>query len=195
MKKLRDYANEHGVTYRTAYEHFRRGLIKGAYQLPTSTIVVPDDYTADKTGNLYVVTYARVSSSENKPNLESQSKRLYDFCIAKGWPIKEQIKEIGSGINDARPKLLKILKDGKATHLVVEHKDRLSRFGYNYINTFCDKIGCQIVIINEAETEKEDLVQDFISIITSYCAKIYGQRRSKRKTEQIISELMNDKVK
>lgn len=190
MKKLRDYANEHGVTYRTAYSHFRLGLIEGAYQLPSSTIVIPDSYEAEKPVERYIITYARVSSSENKDNLNTQSQRLYDFCVANGWCVKEAIKEIGSGINDARPKLMKILKEGKATHLVVEHKDRLSRFGFNYIKELCNKFNCKIVIINETATEKEDIIQDFVSIITSFCAKIYGQRRSKRNTERIISELI-----
>jgi len=192
MKKLRDYANEHGVTYRTAYSHFRLGLIEGAYQLPSSTIVIPDSYTAKKPEHQYTITYARVSSSENKDNLLSQSQRLYDFCIANGWSVNEAIKEIGSGVNDARPKLLKLLKEGKATQVVVEHKDRLSRFGFNYIKELCNKFNCKIIIINETITEKEDIIQDFVSIITSFCAKIYGQRRSKRNTEKIIAELCHD---
>jgi len=189
MKKLRDYAKEHGVTYRTAYSHFRLGLIQGAYQLPTSTIVVPDNYVASKKEMPYVITYARVSSSENKNNLNAQSQRLYTFCVANGWAVSETILEIGSGINDARPKLLKILQEGKATTIVVEHKDRLSRFGFNYIKELCNKFNCKIIIINDVVTEKEDIIQDFVSIITSFCAKLYGQRRSKRKTEKIIAEL------
>jgi len=193
MKKLRDYAKEHDVTYMTAYNHFRNGLIKGAYQLPTGTIVIPDDYVVeDKTE--YIITYARVSSSENKSNLEKQSQRLIDFCNAKGWQTHENIIEIGSGINDNRKKLNKIFEEAKATKLVVEHKDRLTRFGFNYIQQWANKTQCEIIVINESEGEKEDIVQDFISIITSFCAKIYGQRRSKRKTEQIIKELEDDKV-
>ncbi|HUU78852.1 MAG TPA: IS607 family transposase [candidate division Zixibacteria bacterium] len=187
MKKLRDYAREHNVTYRTAYNHFRKGLISGAYQLPTGTVVIPDYYQPDKAG--WIVTYARVSSSQNKENLESQSERLISYCNAKGWKTHENIKEIGSGINDDRKKLLKIFKDNKATKLVVEHKDRLTRFGFNYVKELCSKFGCEIVIINESESKKEDLIQDFVSIITSFCAKIYGHRRNKRKTEKLIKDL------
>ena len=188
MRKLCDYAKEHGLTYRSAYNHFKRGLISGAYQLDTGTIVLPD-YRQEPQKTEYVITYARVSSSENKDNLDKQSDRLYEFCVAKGWVVREKIKEVGSGINDGRKKLLKILKDGTATKLVVEHKDRLTRFGYNYIKESCEKFNCEIIVINEADDEKENIIQDFVSIITSYCAKIYGQRRSKRKTEQLIKEL------
>lgn len=192
MKKLREYAKEHNVTYRTAYNHFKSGLISGAYQLPTGTIVIPDYSVNENEISEYVITYARVSSSENKDNLERQSQRLIDYCNAKGWKTRENVKEIGSGINDGRNKLLKILKEGNATKIVVEHKDRLTRFGFKYIEEVCKKFNCEIVIINEAQTEKEDIIQDFVSIITSFCSKIYGQRRSKRKTEKLIQELKND---
>jgi len=189
MKKLSQYAKENNITYRTAYNHFRRGLILGSYQLPTGTIVIPDNHDLNKKTEDYVITYSRVSSSENKNNLERQSERLINYCNAKGFKTQENIKEIGSGINDNRKKLMRIFKEGKITKLVIEHKDRLTRFGFNYVKELCDKMGCEIIIVNEAETEKEDLIQDFISIITSFCSKIYGQRKSKRKTEKIIKEL------
>ena len=192
MKKLSDYAKEHGVCYRTAYNHFHAGLIKGAYQLDTKTIVIPDDYTDSFTKAEYIITYARVSSSENKKNLETQSERLVSFCNARGWVVSESIKEVGSGLNDSRKKLTKILTEGKATKIVVEHKDRLSRFGSKYIEMLCNRFGCEIVYINQSESEKEDLVQDFVNIITCFCAKLYGQRRTKRKTEKLIEMLQNE---
>lgn len=189
MKKLSEYAKEHAVTYRTAFNHFHKGLISGAYQLPSGAIVIPDHTQQTKLKTTeYVITYARVSSSENKENLLSQSKRLIDYCNAKGWTTQENIIEIGSGVNDNRQKLLKIFEDKKATKLVVEHKDRLTRFGFNFIKELCKQIDCEIVILNNVE-EKEDLLQDFVSIITSFCAKIYGQRRSKRNTEKLIKQL------
>lgn len=191
MKKLSQYAKENNVTYHTAWNHFNAGLIEGAYQLPTGTIVMPDSHRS-KPDKDYIVTYARVSSSENKNNLNNQSKRLVEFCNAKGWIVDEQIKEVGSGINDQRPKLKKLLQKGKATKIVVEHKDRLTRFGFEYIKTVCDKFNCEIVVLNNSDDEKENIVEDFVSIITSFCAKIYGQRRSKRKTEKLIEELKND---
>ena len=70
----------------------------------------------------------------------------------------------------------------------MEHKDRLTRFGYNYLTTLLSP-DCEIEIVNEATNDKEDLMQDMITIITSMCARYYGQRRSKRETEKIIREL------
>jgi predicted site-specific integrase-resolvase len=189
MKKLSEYAKEHGVTYRTAYNHFKSGLIENAYQLKTGRVVIPDSTNIKHTKDDYIITYARVSSSENKTNLNSQSQRLIDFCNAKGWNTNENITEIGSGVNDNRKKLIKILQEEKATKIVVEHKDRLTRTGFNFIQEACKKFNCEIIVVNNVEGEREDIIQDFVSIITSFCSKLYGQRRSKRKTEKLIEEL------
>jgi len=189
--KLSVYAKNLGISYRTAWEWFRTGKIKNAYKTESGTVIVPDD-VAQKSD--YVIIYARVSSSENKKNLDTQAERLVGYSTAKGYQIKEIVKEIGSGVNDNRKKLQKILSEGKATKIVVEHKDRLTRFGFNYLKTLLNKHGCQIEIVNEVANDKDDLMQDLISIITSMCARYYGLRRSKRKTDKIIQELKsNDK--
>ncbi len=188
MYNLSGYAKKHGIAYRTAYNHFQKGLIQGAYQLPSGRIVIPDSYLPPSPID-YTVVYSRVSSSESKDNLNSQAERLGAFCAAKGWTVKEDVREIGSGLNDGRKKLLKILEDGRATRIVVEHKDRLARFGVSYIESCVKRFGGTIIYVNEADSRKEDLVQDFVSVITSFCAKIYGQRRSRRKTETLIKEL------
>lgn len=188
--KLSQFAKKNSIKYQAAYKMFKAGLIKG-YQLPTGTVVITEDLQV-QTKQEYNIIYARVSSSENKSNLDSQAKRLKDFAAAKGWIIHEVVKECASGLNDHRPKLEKLLRDNKATRLIVEHNDRLTRFGFNYIKILCDLVNCELVVINPAEDEKSDLIQDFISIITSFCARIYGQRRCKRKTEKIIEELKNN---
>lgn len=188
--KLSHWAKKQGITYRTAWEYFRTGKLPMAYRLPSGAIIVPENI-AQKPA--FIVTYARVSSSQNKNNLDKQSQRLIDFCNAKGWATNLNIKEIGSGLNDKRKKLESVLMKGEATKIVIEHEDRLSRFGIRYLEILCGHINCDLVILNQTATDKEDLIQDFISIITSFCARIYGQRRSKRKTEQLIKELQDDK--
>lgn len=185
--KLSEWAKKHDYTYRGAYNVYRAGKIPNAKQLPTGTIIIDEQKTETKPD--YTVVYARVSSSENKNNLESQALRVAQFCSANGWIVKEIVKECASGLNDVRPKLHKILKDKNVTRIVVEHKDRLTRFGFEYIKTLFDG---EIIIINEVIEEKQDLIQDFVSVITSFCARIYGQRRSKRKTEQLINDLQKD---
>ena len=82
------------------------------------------------------------------------------------------VKEIGSGVNDTRPKLLKLLTDPTVGQIVVEHKDRLTRFGFNYIEPLLALHGRKIEVINLAENGKEDLIQDFVSSVTSFCARL-----------------------
>ena len=192
--KLSEYAKKHSITYVTAYRHWRKGYIKGK-QLPSGTIVVyeePESYQI-KNEDPRVVLYARVSSSENKNNLESQCNRLRDYASAKGYKIKKELKEIGSGLNDKRQKLKRLLESDDWDILLVEHKDRLARFGIHYLEILLAKQNKKIEIINESESDKQDLMQDFVSIITSFCARLYGMRRNKRKTEQLIRELEKDK--
>lgn len=140
-----------------------------------------------------VAIYTRVSAAETKDNLDGQAKRVQDYCAAKGYPVAQVSKEIGSGVNDRRPKLLKLLTDPTITLIVVEHQDRLTRFGFNYIEQLLKLQDRRIEVINLSENGKEDLVQDFVSIVTSFCARLYGQRRSKRQTERIIAELQAEK--
>lgn len=159
---------------------WKRGELK-ATQLPTGTVIVDVQKITEG-----VVIYARVSSSENKANLDSQAQRLVGYCEAKGYQIKRVIKEIGSGVNDNRKKLVALLNEDDYKIIVVEHKDRLTRIGFNYLKVLLNKQGKDIEVVNLAEEETEDIMQDFISIITSFCARIYGLRRRKRKTECII---------
>jgi len=188
MKKLSEYAKEHGIHYQTAHIHFKKGLISGAYQLPTGTIVIPDNSKKIE-GIKRTAVYARVSSSQNKKNLESQALRVSQFCNANGWTVDKIIKECASGLNDRRPKLIKLLSDQSINRIVVEHADRLTRFGLNYLTLLYPG---EIIIINKVVEDEQDLMQDFVSLVTSFCARLYGKRRSKRKTEQLIKELSND---
>ena len=102
------------------------------------------------------------------------------------------MKEIGSGLNDQRPKLENLLLDKDIDVIVVEHKDRLARFGLNYIQKLLKMSGREIEIVNEMESERDDLMQDFVSIITSFCARLYGKRRTKRMTEKLVEKLEKD---
>lgn len=143
----------------------------------------------DENKNIKVAIYCRVSSSENKANLEKQKDRVLSYCYAKGYKIEKVICEVGSGLNDGRKKLESLLLDISITKIVVEHADRFSRFGMNYIEKLLELQGRSIEVINKQENDRDDLMQDFVSIITSFTARLYGQRRTKRKTEQLIKEL------
>jgi predicted site-specific integrase-resolvase len=167
---------------------YKKGLLKNANQLPTGTIIINEEKENNEIP-VKVAVYARVSSNENKDNLNRQVERLLLYSNAKGYKVDKVVKEIGSGLNDKRPKLENLLLDRNIAIIVVEHKDRLSRFGLNYIEKLLEMQKRKIEIINNSETDKDDLMQDFVSIITSFTARLYGLRRSKRKTEKLILEL------
>ena len=183
--KISKYAKIHGVHYRTVWNWVKAGKVK---------------YETDKTGHIWITegvkerektyaVYARVSSSENKSNLDSQADRLISYCNAKGYKVSKVVKEIGSGLNDERKKLESLLLNTDIDVIVVEHKDRLARFGLNYIQKLLQMNNRSIEVVNNMEDEKEDLMQDFVSIITSFCARLYGKRRTKRMTEKLIKEM------
>lgn len=182
--KVSEYAKKHQVTTRTVWRWIKGGIIQ-IRRTETGRVRVIIDENREKR----VAVYARVSSSENKDNLERQVERLVSYCNAKGYKVYSVVSEIGSGLNDQRPKLEKLLIDNNIDVIVVEHKDRLCRFGLNYIQKLLALHGREIEIVNPVLDNKEDLVQDFVSIITSFCARLYGQRRTKRKTERLIREL------
>jgi len=188
--KLSVYAKRLGISYQTAWRLFKDGKLN-AYKLPTGTVIVRED-EAQASGQSIAI-YCRVSSSENKSNLESQKRRLLDYCAAKGYIVSRVVTEVGSGVNDTRKQWLSLLQDRTVRIIVVEHKDRFTRFGFTGYKTLLNTDGRDIEVVNEAENGKEDLLQDLVSIITSFCARLYGQRRCKRKTEKIIRELTTAK--
>lgn len=185
--KLSQYAKQQGISYRTALRWFRDGTIQG-YQAPSGTIIVTEREQVQHISEK-VAIYARVSSSEHREHLERQAERLSQYCTVRGYQVALVIKEIASGVNDSRPKLLSLLKDTSITRVVVEHRDRLTRFGFHYIDALFSVQGRVIEVVNPAENDKEELVADLASIIYSFCARLYGQRRAKRKTEKVVQEL------
>lgn len=182
--KISQYAKMNDVTIRTVWRWIGENKLKIEHT-DTGRVRI----LIDEVETLNVAVYARVSSSENKDNLERQKDRLISYCNAKGYKVCKVITEIGSGLNDTRPKLENLLLDSNINLIVVEHKDRLARFGLNYIEKLLTMQGRKIEIINPQANDVDDLMQDFVSIITSFCSRLYGKRRSKRKTIKIIESL------
>ena len=148
-----------------------------------ATITIPTDIPD------YTAIYARVSTPKQKNDLDRQIDYINSFCAAKGWQIDKIYKDIGSGLNDNRQQLNQLLNNNKITRVVISDKDRLTRFGFNYIKTLLFNNNCQIVVINNAATDTDELMQDFVSVITSMAARVYGLRRHKRHLEKILSDL------
>jgi putative resolvase len=180
--KLSQYAKKVGVTYKTAYRWYRAGTLD-AYQTETGIIIVRDK--ADEkplTGR--IALYARVSSLGQKEDVERQMHRLKDYAATKGYQVSKEVTEIASGLNEKRPKLEKLLADSSIGTIVIENRDRLTRFGAHYIETLLEAQGRHLEMIFQSDTGDE-LVDDFVSVITSMAARIYGRRQSKRRAEKI----------
>jgi predicted site-specific integrase-resolvase len=188
--KLSEYAKMTGVSVRTLWRRINDGSLSIVRSGTGRVFVTIDDEVTPY--KLNVCVYARVSSSENKDNLERQKERLISYCNAKGYKVSSVVTEIGSGLNDERKKLEKVLLDKSINFIVVEHKDRLARFGLNYIQKLLSLDNRKIEIINPQSNDEDDLMQDFVSIITSFVSRLYGRRRSKRATEKIIKEVANE---
>lgn len=189
--KPSEYAKTIGLHYRTVVKHFHKGYIDGYKDENTGSIFIKNPaFETKKTNGNKVILYARVSSTNNKASLSGQIERMKGFAAAKGYTIIDEVSEIASGMNESRPKLNKLLDRNDWDILLVEHKDRLTRFGFNYFRIL-EKTGQKVEVINKKENKNEELIDDFVSIITSFCGRIYGSNR-KKKTKEIIEKIKEE---
>lgn len=193
--KLSDYAKKFSVTYRTAWNHFKLGKIDGAFlDERTKHVLIPVE-SFKENATKRVALYARVSNNDAKDNLDRQLERIRNYSVSNGYNIVYEIKEISSGLNDQRPKLIKLFKKSDYDILVVENRDRLTRFGFNYIKTLLNTKNIEILVINNIDdNQKNDLIADLISIMYSFSARIYGLRKGKDKTNKLKSILEKSDV-
>jgi putative resolvase len=124
-------------------------------------------------------------------DLDQQIARLVKYANAKGWAVSQTITEIGSGLNGHRPKLMKLLTNSKIKVILVEHRDRLMRFGVEYVESALKAQGRRLIVANDAEL-KDDLVQDMIEVLTSFCARLYGRRSAKNKAKKALEIIQNE---
>ena len=180
--RLADWARQTGISYTTAFRLFKAGKLPiPSEQFVTGTIIVhPETAKVQR-----VVIYGRVSSADQKEDLGRQIDRLRTHSAAQGWTVAAEVSEIGSGLNGHRKGLLKLLRDPTATVILVEHRDRLARFGSEFIAATLEASGRKLVVVNETES-KNDLVQDFVDVVTCMCARIYGRRSAKNKAQAAL---------
>ncbi|AEJ42621.1 Resolvase domain protein [Alicyclobacillus acidocaldarius subsp. acidocaldarius Tc-4-1] len=153
--KLSDWARKNGITYKTAWRWVKEGRMPVPFeQTPSGTILVhePESSTANA-----VALYARVSSADQKADLDRQIARLMEFATEQKLVVFKAVTEIGSGLNGHRPKLMKLLSNPDAHTIVVEHRDRLMRFGFEYVEAALAAQGRRILVVEPGEV-KDDLV-------------------------------------
>ncbi|WP_204080385.1 IS607 family transposase [Mycobacterium riyadhense] len=182
--KLAEWARGNGVHPQTAYRWFRQGKMPvPARRLESGTIWV-DVVAEDVAGR--AVLYARVSSHDQRSDLDRQVGRLTQWATSNGYEIGEVVCEVGSGLNGKRPKLRRILSDPSATVVVVEHRDRLARFGVENLEAALGGHGRRIVVADAGETT-DDLVRDMIEVLTSMCARLYGRRGARNRAMRAVT--------
>ena len=131
-----------------------------------------------------IVIYIRVSSTSQKDDLKNQIEFLKQFTNAKGWIVENVLTDIGSGLNFKRKNwnsILKRVQSGEISKVIVAHKDRFLRFGFEWFENFLQNYECELIVVNnETLSPQEKLVQDLISIIHTFSCRIYGLRKYKK---------------
>lgn len=181
--KLSEYARRNGIQYRSAWERFRKGRIEGAYLDESGHIVVPEP-TVVRLPKAAI--YARVSSHPQREDLDRQAERLTRYATARGLQVVAVVKEVASGVNDQRPALTKLLANEEWGTLVVEHRDRLTRVGFGWFETFLTQQGRVIDVANPAAEDATDLMEDFCAILYSFAARMYGRRGAKARARAAL---------
>ena len=180
--KLSMWAKKQGVSYRTAWRWFKNGKLPvSVEQTSSGTILVKDEPTDSN----QVAIYARVSSSDQKNDLDRQVSRLVMFANSQKMVIAKTVVEIGSALNGHRSKLKKLLSDSNVKIIIVEHEDRLTRFGFEFIVSALAAEKRRIIVMDQSEL-KDDLVQDMIEVLTSFCARLYGRRSAKSRAKKAM---------
>ena len=191
--KLSRAAEILGFSYRTAKRKVASGEIPTVVSA-TGRRYVLDGWLESQTGGTPVTgcrcaIYSLESSSDNKAALASQTDGLQKYATTKGWQVAKVVEEFGSGVNDQRKKLHALLLKRDFDVLLVEHKDRLTRFGFAWFEATCP---FRIEVVNRSEDDTHDLMEDLIAILTSFSARLYGQRRGRKKAEVAIAALKTE---
>ncbi|NJE09400.1 IS607 family transposase [Thermococcus sp. MAR1] len=195
-----EVAKKLGVSKMTVLRWIKSGKLKAhrigkEYRVPESEILrILEGKLPDK-----VVIYARVSSRDQKEDLERQVEYLKNYCSSKGYQVVKILTDISSGLNENRKglkQLFKLVESGEVTRVIITYRDRLTRFGFKYLEQYFNSHGVEIEVIfdDDEKTPEKELVEDLLAIVTSFAGKLYGMRSHKKKrlVEAVKNALRND---
>ena len=137
------------------------------------------------------VVYARVSSADQKTDLDRQVARVTAWATSQGLTVGRVVTETGSALNGHRRKFLALLRDPSVTVIAVEHRDRFARFGAEYVEAALSAQGRRLLVADPAEADG-DLVRDVTEILTALCARLYGRRAAANRAARAVSALTQD---
>jgi putative resolvase len=186
--KLSDWARANGVHPKTAYRWWRTGTLPvPARQINARVILVDDAASANRAApELSAVgLYARVSSHDQRSDLDRQVARLSEWAAKAGARVLRIEAEVGSAMNGARAKVRRLLADPAVRTVVVEHRDRLGRMNVELVEAALSASGRSLVVLDPAEVD-DDLVRDMTEVLTSFCARLYGRRSARNRAEKAL---------
>jgi putative resolvase len=183
--KLSVWARQQGITYKTAWRLWKEGKLPiPSEQLATGTVILhPPVDTAEG-----VALYARVSSADQKADLDRQLARLTEYAVRQRLVIVDAVKEVGSGFNGHRKGMMRLLRDPRIGVILVEHRDRLMRFGFEYVESALAAQGRKVTVV-EPDEMTDDIVRDLHEVIVSMCARLYGKRSAKNRAKKALDAL------
>ncbi len=185
--KLSVWAKREGIHYMTAWRWWRNGKLPvPAYKTPSGSVMV--SLPEDRGGR--TAAYARVSAHDQTRDLDRQVARVTAWAMAQGQRVDLVVTEVGSGLTGKRRKLLQLLANSNMTTIIVEHRDRLARFGVDAIKAALDAQGRRLLVVDPAETS-DDLGRDMIEVLTLFCARLYGRRGARSRATAAVKAAKN----
>ena len=178
---LTEWAHAQGIHVQTAYRWYREGKLPVPAQKVGRLILVSPEAAAQAARKADGAgLYARVSSHDQKPDLDGQVARLSAWAAKAGLPVVRAEAEVGSGMNGSRAKVRRLLADPAVTVVVVEHRDRLGRMNTELVEAALSAHGRRLVVLDDSEVT-DDLVRDMVEVLTSLCARLYGRRSARNR--------------
>ncbi len=188
---LTEWARARGVHPQTAYRWFREGTLPvPAVRVNQRTVLVSPDTPAEPAAAGYGL-YARVSSHDQKPDLDRQVARLTAWAADAGGQVVRVEAEVGSGMNGSRAKVRRLLADPTVTTVVVEHRDRLGRMNTELVESALSAHGRRLVVLDDGEVD-DDLIRDMVEVLTSFCARLYGRRSARNRALKAVGCAQRD---
>jgi predicted site-specific integrase-resolvase len=187
---LGEWARQQDIHPQTAYRWFRTGTLPVPARKMGKLILV-GDLEVGRVSSRLTAVYARVSSADQRDDLDRQVARVCSWAVANGFSIDRVVTEVGSGLNRKRRKFLGLVSDPKVTTILVEHRDRFARFGSEYVAASLEASGRRLVVIDDAEVD-DDLVRDMTEVLTSFCARLYGRRAAAHRAAKALAAASED---
>jgi predicted site-specific integrase-resolvase len=182
---LTEWAAAQHIHPQTAYRWFRAGKLPVPAERVGGLILVGDLTDTQPQSSAKTVIYARVSSADQKSDLDRQVARVTSWATSNGYSVDSVVTEVGSALNGKRRKFLGLLRDPQATTIIVEHRGRFARFGAEYVAGALDAGHRRMVVVDDGEVD-DDLVRDMTELMTSLCARLSGRRSASHRAARAV---------